>query len=397
MKIESKNRITEWIKLYLNSKVGASNRFYAEFLLFVNIRRNDTIDTMGVYIEKTKMYLLYNEEFTNNLSNNDLTFILFHEVSHLLSNHVSRIKNRNLKLSNITQDMIINTNISNTENYLTKPKNAYFIPKEYTGDYIFEVLYNWVENEKEEYDNKNGDNDKNNSDEYNDMQKAFKNMDNDKPYTMDEHIESDEGNESMNELNKELIRDIMNNIKQRGLLPGNIESMFVNINKSKKDYLKLLKSQVSNKLFGSKIKRTYKKMNRYGINGIKGNQTINKEINVILDTSYSMVDDFEQVLSYIFRNNYVINLVQIDTKVQSVVQIHNKNELKKLKIKGLGGTILQPAVDYLIEKKLNIFGTLVLTDGYCEKLNFNKFKSVLVLSTGIEIKTDSKVKQIVIK
>ena len=386
MGVENKHRITRWVKSNLIKSSSHNNRFYAEFLLFVNISRCNNIKTMGVNIVKSKLNLYYNEEFVNGLSKNDLTFILIHEVCHLLSNHTSRIKWREFKLSNIAQDMIINTNIINSI-YLPAPKNAYNIPSEYTGKHIYEFLYDYVKKEKDEYD-KNKNDDKYNkikngqSADYDKMIESFDNIDNGKSYTIDEHNKKDEMElQTVNKLQNELIKDVIENIKQRGLLTSNVEQLINRINKSKKNYLKFLKLQVSNKLFGTNQKRSYRQMNRYGINGLKGSIQTNKEINVILDTSGSM-NNFNKVLSYIFKNGYQIRLIQIDTTIKSVQMINNKKELKNILIKGGGGTTIQPAFDYLISNKLNKIGTLLLTDGYTDSLNLDKFKSILILSTN---------------
>jgi predicted metal-dependent peptidase len=95
-----------------------------------------------------------------------------------------------------------------------------------------------------------------------------------------------------------------------------------------------------------------------------------------------MGGDFDRVLSYIFQNDITINLIQNDTEVKSVELIKNKNELKKVLIKGLGGTTLQPAVD-LIAEKYNNFPTVILTDGQTDTLDFSKVKQrVLILSVA---------------
>ena len=54
-------------------------------------------------------------------------------------------------------------------------------------------------------------------------------------------------------------------------------------------------------------------------------------------------------------------------------------------IKGMGGTVLQPAIDYIseIENRLSTFNNLVLTDGYTDTLNFTNIKGKsLILTTA---------------
>ena len=58
---------------------------------------------------------------------------------------------------------------------------------------------------------------------------------------------------------------------------------------------------------------TIKRPNRKGINGVKGFKKIKTAINVILDTSGSMGNTFEKVLSFIYRSDIEVNMVKIQT------------------------------------------------------------------------------------
>jgi predicted metal-dependent peptidase len=63
----------------------------------------------------------------------------------------------------------------------------------------------------------------------------------------------------------------------------------------------------------------------------------------------------------------------------------------------MGGTVLQPAVDY-VEENLNSYSTLILTDGYCDSLDLSRLKKhVLIVSAAVEVPiraTNGKMKQI---
>jgi hypothetical protein len=80
-----------------------------------------------------------------------------------------------------------------------------------------------------------------------------------------------------------------------------------------------------------------------------------------------------------------LNLIQIDTQVKAVQDIKSKKDLQKLVIKGLGGTTLQPALDYIADPKneLSKYNNLILTDGYTDNLNFSILRTnTLILTTG---------------
>jgi predicted metal-dependent peptidase len=178
-----------------------------------------------------------------------------------------------------------------------------------------------------------------------------------------------------------------------------METTLNKLRKKRKDYLKEIKRSVSNIIFGTQKVRTIIKPNRKGISGLKGNKKIKTAINVILDTSGSMGNTFEKVLSYIYRNDIAVNMIQADTQVNWVDKFMDKKKVERMKISGMGGTVLQPAVDYVSEN-FNKFNTCILTDGYCDSLDLSKLNGrVLIISIGTKVpitRSNNKVKQIVV-
>ena len=148
--------------------------------------------------------------------------------------------------------------------------------------------------------------------------------------------------------------------------------------------------------------KTIVKPNRRGIKGLKGNRKVKTKINVILDTSGSMGGQgtFERVLSYVYQNDIEINFIQGDTEVKWVENFKKKKQLETMKIHGLGGTILQPSINYVVDN-YNDFNTVILTDGYTDSLDFSQVRGrVLVISVGTPCpitRSNGKVKQITIE
>ena len=205
------------------------------------------------------------------------------------------------------------------------------------------------------------------------------------------------GDDVPEEMRESMVKDAMDRLQARGLAAGNIEQTLNKLRKQRKDYLKHIKRSVSNLIFGTKKQKTIVKPNRRQIMGLKGNRKIKTKINCILDTSGSMGGTFERVLSYIYRNDIEVNLIEADTEVKWVQSIKSKRKLESIPIKGLGGTVLQPAIDY-VAQHFNEFNTLVLTDGYCDSLDLSKIKgNVLLISIGTQVpitRSNGKVKQI---
>ena len=226
----------------------------------------------------------------------------------------------------------------------------------------------------------------------------FDNLEKNQGQYLDCHM----GDDVPEEMRESMVKDAMDRLQARGLQAGNIEQTLNKLRKKRKDYLKYIKRSVSNLIFGTKKEKTITKLNRRGIEGLKGNRKIKTKINVILDTSGSMGGQgtFERVLSYVYRNDIEINLIESDTEVKWVKNLKSKRALEGVQIKGLGGTIMQSGFDYVVEH-FNQFNTLLLTDGYTDSLDLSRVKgNVLIISVGTKCpiaKSNGKVKQIVLE
>jgi len=463
--------------------------YYGELNLHINFHEQDSIGTCAVNVTSKGMNFFYSPKFLEDMSQKEVNFITLHEDFHLLFDHPRRTITGQYdhKLSNIAQDMIINHVIWEdiSHNFVEIPKDktgknmALFVPKEYTGKLIFEELYEWLKEKKEEYqknkkeggcqnsecqscggsgqksdksdsdnqekqekskgksekndqnsENQDGENDpcpdcngsgkdqskdssgkpsygpygKNPSGKNGETidtwstDQIFDDMENGTGEYLDKHI----GDDVPEEMREAMVRDVMDRLASRGLSAGNVETTLNKLRKQRKDYLKEIKRSIANEIFGHIKTKTIVKPNRRQIQGLKGNRKIKSKINVILDTSGSMGGQgtFERVLSYVYRNDIEINFIQGDTEVKWVENFKSKKKLETMKIHGLGGTVLTPSIDYVVEN-FNDFNTVILSDGYTDVLDLSKLKGrVLIISVGVKIpisKTNNKVKQIVLE
>jgi len=542
--------------------------FYGEFNLMVNFKdASESLPTCGVNVSRQGMNFYYNTDFLNSLGTIDgeiigktkkekelnewerqkqINFIVLHEDFHLLFNHPKRTVAGKFDpyLSNIAQDMIINAIIwedishefvsipkypdteENRKKKIAGRNMALFLPKEYIkdgGEPIFEELYTWLKEKKEEYEdrkakqgmdnqcqtcngsgkdpnqsggggqseeddensqgqgqgqNKNdnqdgqgqGQGDGNNQDgqggdqdqdaqgdqngdgqggdqdqdqdgqggdqdqdqngqgggdgepcpdcggsgtdgtdqsgnpEYGPYGQAgnqdidtysldslFENMDKNQGQYLDVHMEDD----IPDELRDSMVRDTLERLKARGFTSNNVEQTLNKLRKKRKDYLREIKRSISNEIMGTKKMRSITRPNRRGIKGIKGNRKVKTMINVVLDTSGSMYGMFEKVLEYVFQNDIEINICQVDTQVHSMETIKSMKELQKIDVKGLGGTVLQPAIDMITDNPdYNKHNTVLLTDGWCDTLDMSKMLGrVLGVTCGDSIPISSKPKK----
>ena len=226
-------------------------------------------------------------------------------------------------------------------------------------------------------------------------EQIFDDMENNNGEYLDKHI----GDDVPEEMRDAMVKDVMERLAARGLAAGNVEQTLAKLQKKRKDYLKEIKRAVSNMIFGTVKQKTIVKPNLRQISGLKGTRKVKTKINCILDTSGSMGGTFERVLSYIYRNDIEVNLIEADTEVKWVENIKKKRQLETMVIKGLGGTMLQPAIN-LVADQFNEFNTVVLTDGYCDSLDLSKIKGkVLMITIGVKVpisRSNGKVKQIVV-
>ena len=224
-------------------------------------------------------------------------------------------------------------------------------------------------------------------------EQIFQDMENNNGEYLDKHI----GDDVPEEMRDAMVKDVMERLAARGLSAGNVEQTLNKLRKKRKDYLKEIKRAVSNMIFGTVKQKTIVKPNRRQISGLKGTRKVKTAINVILDTSGSMGNTFEKVLSYIYRNDIEVNMIQADTEVKWVDKLMDKKKIERMKISGLGGTALMPAVDYVV-KNFNQYNNCILTDGYCDNLDLSKLKGkVLIISIGVKVpiaRSNGKVKQI---
>jgi predicted metal-dependent peptidase len=304
--------------MLINNRVNLP--YYGNFNLFINFHESKSIKTCGVNVSYGGMNFFYNSDFLNRLSQKEVNFVVLHEDFHLLWDHVGRTSRGKFdrKLSNIAQDMIINHIIWQDidKMFVEIPKDedgknmALFVPKEYNGKLVFEDLYNWLSEKRDQFKNKKeedkdlsyGPHCKNPIEKNNNpfidgwsLDRLLDNME--KNTDSDGYLDSHIDDEASEEYRDSIIKNSIERLKNRGLSSSNIEQTLDKLRKKKKDYLSYIKRSISNEIFGTLKKKTITKPNRKSIEGVKGKKKIKNVINCILDTSGSMGGTFDKVLS----------------------------------------------------------------------------------------------------
>jgi predicted metal-dependent peptidase len=404
--------------------------YYGEMCSYINFYESDFVPTCGVRFTASAMEFYWNRKFLDELTQEEVNFVMVHELYHLLFSHTKRTLQGgyNHKLSNYAQDMIINEIIIQEikEKFAKVPKKIgpIMMPEEYKGERVFEILYEWLKDQKKKYDEwKKDQSEDTKSDEQgesgsggssngqgeqgkeekedqdggseddekpqgkkkrpddcpvsDDLADIFDAMD--RGDSFDVHLPDD----VPENIRDQMVQDVVNAIKNRGHTSGHFDSVVGKLRKKRKNHLKDLKRMLAYAK-GTHKSPSWKRGNRRGLTGYKGKVKHSIMINCILDTSGSMNGYFDKILSYIFQDGYSVNVIQCDAKVQKEIVVTEKQQLQKMMISGLGGTILQPAIEYIKENKLHKFSTVVLTDGYTDELDFTGLARSLIISCGVE-------------
>lgn len=403
MQKDTHPKISESIKIQLLDP-RQKLPFYGYLNLTVNYHDySEKIPTCGVNVTSGGLNFYYNTDFLNNLTQEEVNFIVLHEDFHLLWDHQLRTGTKfDKKLANIAQDMIINYIILEDinpefakmpvykEGKLSGELMGYLPPKEYTGNLVFEELYHFLLSESEgdqsrDVDNGGGDDWGDNSRTPSGIVRGpslNKILSEDFDNSTDVHMSDD----VPPELKRAILDGIKESIKSRGYMSGDTEGTLAKLSNPKKDYLSELRRYYLTNISGTNKSKTIRIPSRRGIPGVKGIKRNKSIINVILDVSGSMSGQFETVLSYINTDGVEINLIKADTQVKGVEVLRNKKQIQNIEIKGLGGTRLQPALDLVIEK-YNKYPSVILTDGICDSLDSSGYRMpILILTTQERVK-----------
>lgn len=394
-------RIKDMIIPLLSSSYGNSRNdyiFYANFSLYINFIETTEISTGGVRIAKNGMEFAYNPEFVMSLPDEALRFFWLHELYHLLNRHNQRlmIHNHKKETANVAMDIVVNEMIirhidPKFANYNNSPlENGIFLSniekelgKKCNEKLVYEAIYKWlIENFPE-------------GSEYNPKSGQWDDVGGEHPRQMDVHLEDEVSTVQADQIVKKVVSDL----RQRGQISSELSQRLKDFTKPKKDYMRLFSTIVSG-LSGDNKEKSHNRPNRrINEDGLKGNKSSGAQLAVILDTSGSMSDDFSKAISQIFRQGYQIEFIQCDTKVKDHTRIKTLSQFKNISIKGLGGTTLQPAIDYIKDTdSLKGLSLIILTDGYTDSLDLSGIKKTLILTVGEECPIDKgNVKQIVIE
>lgn len=319
-----------------------------------------SVSTMGVRIRRLgKVECLYNPDFVNSLSNDQLIAVVKHEIEHIIRGHISRSlrykNNINLaRIMNMAADWVINGS-KNDPRIKNLPLCGTFIPDKDNPFIVNSVdcgipnqsstteeFFNWI------------------------LEKLPENHFGCGDALFDNHDVWSTGDASADDI-RNTAKNLASiaNTATAGNSPGHLKSFISELQKADINWTNVLRNHVGRNAGGKRY--TYYKRNRKRDKfGIKGYSKKNRvPLTIMIDTSGSVSD---KMLGKFFSEienasrNYKIKIIEFDHEVQSVKDYH-RGDWKNIKVSGRGGTSFVNCLDYIENNGLVGKMNILLTDG----------------------------------
>lgn len=387
--------------------------FYSAIYESLERVEDKSVETMGV----STTQMVYNPDFVDTLTFEELMFTSLHEVAHVALMHVSRRKNRDPLLWNVACDLYVNKLLAeefdikpgetNTENNIKFLKNCLYTDTIDIDTDCAESLYEQLN----EQANCNGYNDGDGTYSFSVKGDApgnpYKFEINKQTYISD-IIEDDKESEAEKENNNKRIlseavtRHEMTN-KDIGNQAGKLQFKVAEILKSHLDWRKLLKKYCRIALrkdssFSRPDKRMFYQKAIYPGQLSESEEEL-KGVKVCFDSSGSISNKdiayfYGQVQDILKQYKVEAELIYWDTEIASSGDFMSFNDMQNITAAGRGGTDPSCIFEYFDSKKCKIkpVVTLVFTDGYVpehlEKSKWaRKYKDTIWIMTKDHNKT----------
>ena len=375
--------------------------------------------------------IYFDIDFLSKLSQNEIQFVLGHEIWHNVMLHFARLENRDMQLFNVATDMEVNQ-ILYADGFVP-PADAIFPNTSFSKkcQYSFESglsaeeYYDLLINEQaKQMQNTQFDEQNSNSSQMSSSSNSSSNTSNstsaknhkqepskcggqfDKHFNKNEdqkqaledamkagasdkyglkgedeefqptEIKSDSDMRELTEQVREMVISSAQSYERfRGELPGYVKKYVDKLLNSKLPWKELLAAFITT---GVQNKTNWNSPNRrFAYNGtyLPRHDGDMMRIAVGIDTSGSCQQDCQRFLTElnaIAKNfdSYELHVLQCDTEIKDYTMYDENNPLdpaNPIEFKGFGGTKLLPIFDYISLNNLDVDAAVIFTDGYCEE------------------------------
>lgn len=342
------------------AKIALMNRpkatFYCEIGFSLKYRWTCSIPTAAT----DGIHMFLNPKWFLELAAEERLGLVIHEILHVAYMHPLRKGSKNHKIWNIACDHVINLIILQSGFQL--PPDGYHDPK-YTGMSAEQV--------------------------YDDLIKNAKTQPPDKTKGIgDDLIDPPPGmtaDEVTAKIEQTLIRASIRCAQEKafGSIPGDIQLLIDKLLKPKLPWNRILQKYINQ---FAKSDYSFRKLNRRYLPGLclpsLHSETL-MDMAIAVDISGSVSDHefkrFVSEIALIFRmlKPKKITLIQFDTAIRNVNEIHNLVELVRVNFKGRGGTDIGQLIDWTNKHKPQLL--MVFTDGEFSFKHYNTQREVLWL------------------
>ena len=326
-------------------KLIIKESFYGLFLLNLNKKFDKKIKTAAVGVEGINPVLLINPDFWKGLSEDMQIAILKHEIGHLMYGHLTSNWEYLRKISASTFNKAADCEINS------------YLPILQTDPYCYPAHWNLENGKGTLY--------------YFDY---LKKEDTEDSQTIDDHSIWKNMSDAERELVKQQIDGITKQVseqvsKNRGTIPGEFKAIVDELFKVKprlydwKSYFrKYLGTVIDVELKKSKKKESIRFPDASGIKHRRKSRVF-----IIVDTSGSIANtdlcDFFSEIHHVYKAGAVIDICEIDTKIQRIYPYSGKWDMTA---SGRGGTILDDAITHFNNNRREYTSCVIFTDGYCD-------------------------------
>lgn len=331
--------------------------FVHEILLMMDKGIDNSIPTMGVMVQDTRLFLRYNEDFVSNLSDPELRYVLTHEIYHLILHHCTKRMPEDRTQArkwNIAADLAVNSLIPISPD--RKPpvdengKTIGCYPK--TPEFNFESKlsmeqYLQLLNDQEEKGKGQG----NGGGQGEGQGDGF-----------DDHSGWSE-DELIDQIVKDKVEQLSRNERAWGNIGADVQAIIQAAQRSQVPWTKILRNYFGQLISSDKV-ASYKKPNRRYPYPYCGNisKCIDRKL-VAIDTSASVGD--EELAQFLCEVNKLaevqpVDVLLFDTDITQMPKAFDKKK-NSYDFKGRGGTNFTPVM--LEAEKRKYSSLIILTDG----------------------------------
>ncbi|MFX1535486.1 MAG: VWA-like domain-containing protein [Promethearchaeota archaeon] len=332
-------------------------------------------NTRGLTMATDGYRVAYSPKFLETLTNNEILFVLCHEVLHCALEHIARRKGRERLLWNIAIDIVTNEILAHNEigqqpKYTVRGKQ--FLPPEFfkkegqinkSAEEVYREVMNNVKLIKTR-----GDSSPNFDQHYDPNRRVFGVVD---PFEDPEIKEffSKPREKSVDWPSRLAQASVF--AKSRGIVPLGVDEEYELVIKGQFPWQRLLAQYVQQTLAYdttfSRPNRRFVSRNLY----LPATEKSNLIVVIAIDTSGSISDREAKIfISEAFAilgqfPRIEIIVIQCDAKIQNVKKYTNwDTPPSKFELKGRGGTKFEPVFDYIQKKQISLDALIYLTDGY---------------------------------